>query len=305
MRDTNSSNTRRNVLKLGAAAVGASGLIVGSATASYRDAQRFNAHVEQALEIELREDTNAMVDFMRDKGYAAASKNSTLGFNEGGEPSIEKVGDVEGSGIDGSMAGFYNTSLGHYSMSFGVDYFFSVLYDASCYMGVSNSYGTDPNDGAMLHWNTDQDVYWDPVDDSSVSSFVYTSGEAEFDDGTYKPSGAIGFELDDATVHRNWIDDVVDNCNGGGTFEEYVTIGRCGVQLIPAGSHDPSDREVRARLTHAWESSTSNTSVSVSYPGSIGVSISPSSEVEQQETQTESDGDTFLSISQDEVFSCC
>ena len=301
--------SRRTVLKSSAALAATPLLVTGSAGATYRDRKRFRAHAEQSFRIEEQHGTDAMIDFMRDKGYTAASRGAEFDLGDD-DVSTEQLDDPEGAGLDLSVAGYYDSWTGEYQISLGGNLYLDVNLTTSnytCYPNVFYSYGSDPNDGAALRWNTSQDVYWEPVADDSASDFVYTYGEFEWDDGSYDGDGN-GYRIDDKKVSDDWIDSLDDEwgCEPGtGRYSEYVYAGRGGVYLEPVGNHDSSDREVWGAYTHAWSTSTTDLGLSFGYPPGVSISLTPDSEVDQEDTQTEKDGDTFLKIAQDEVVTNC
>lgn len=295
-------------MKSGTALAATPLLVTGSAGATQRDRKRFRAHAEQSFRIEEQHGTDAMIDFMRDKGYAAASRGAEFEFEKDDGASTEEIDDPEGAGFDLSVSGYYDSWTGEYQISLGGQFYLDVnleTWDYDCVVTSYYSYGSNPNDGAGLRWNTTHDEYWEPVGDDSASDFVYTYGEFEWDDGSYDPDGGNGYRVDDWQASNNWVAE--EGCKDGniGRHSEYVYLGRGGVYLEPVGNHDSSDREVWGAYTHAWSADTTDLGLSIGYPPGVSLSLTPSSEVEQEDTQTEKDGDTFLKIAQDEVVTNC
>lgn len=314
---------RREFLKALSAgtALATSGGVV-TATEQTDDREQFEQHMGRALQITDPEKRSSYLErhdisYAYDEGFLETPLGST---NESSEEVVErkdgdekkrrkaddrtvsaqKLEDPEDSGVKLTIHGANYSREDYYGIFLTIEYY--LAFECEYMFGSGNwddvSFGEGPNDAAALMWGTNQKKYWEIHDSYDIDDSVYDYSEyIEWEDGSYDPSGAIGFTVDDEQRSEDWAQDrfgwsgepSLNDCSIfslGDRKDDTVVVGVAGVYLEPTGNHSPSDRIVQAMYTHAWEKDVSNVGLSVGVPPSASLTITPSSEVDQTQTQT-------------------
>jgi hypothetical protein len=304
---------RRAVLASGAALAGASAVggkaaLVGNVVGD--QSEDFDDVMDRAYEIEREKGKDAMVSFLRDKGYGVATKevefSMSIGTNDpkgdGDQVSPNKVENVREEGVRGQLTGVHDTYNNEYHVGIGIELWFdeSPTRSPNCY---KQSYGEDPVDLASLGWNTPRTQYWELVSTDKISDFAYVNSDySRLPGGDEWSRDSVGFTYDDAEAYSDWRG---DNCN---LAREYYDLGSVGVKLKPAGSHSRSDREVFGSYEHTWEKSTDGLGIGFGASPAgpvVSARLTPESEVDSTTTTTKTDRNKTLKISQDEMTRCC
>jgi len=300
---------RRDFLKwTGAGIVAGSTGILGNAAATSpktRDFEEFKEDMQKAKQIGREEGLAAKKRFLRNNDYRYTINRRTVDLDLGGSsgdsrdrPIVQpdKIENPDDGGIELDFSGYHDTWNDQYSIDLDIYYNFEASWNPRSKV-QKISYGETPIDGAGIFYKPEED-YWHLANGNSDED-IDADNYAEYDsNATSLSSGKVGFRFDDYQAYHDWQDEEVEGYRG--THEGTVSAGDGMVYLEPHGAHDPKDRVVYARYTHAHDTINISPSLSLGYPPSATITAGFGTSVNQTRINDEENGD-WLRIYQDDM----